>query len=148
MKILGWWATPPMREPIVGHLQGGVRTTSEGNPPLVPGAALLFGTPEALSVGRGCDPRIDHYLVDGVSSLSNDDLQVQVGHAWNHKRLGSSAIRVDRVATGARTPTGREVAVVSDSVNLSHIASAVKCLQGDAINQYGATVGEEDCAVK
>ena len=96
---------------------------------------MLFGSSEALSFCRGCDPRIDHHLVDGVSSLSNDHLQVQVGHAWNHKGRGSGAVRVDRVDTGARTPTGRQEAVVGHSVNLRHVAFAIKCREGDTIDQ-------------
>ena len=108
---------------------------------------VLLGSLDALSFGRGCDTRVDYHLVDGVSALGNDNLQVQVGHARNYNGLGSSAVRVDGVATGARAPTGREDAVVGDSVNLSQVAPAIKSLQGDAINQYRGTVGEEDGSV-
>jgi|SRR5271169_6839108 len=40
---------------------------------------LLIGSADALPFSRGCDPGIDHHLVDGVPALGNDKLQVQVG---------------------------------------------------------------------
>ncbi len=109
---------------------------------------LLLGSLDALSFGRGRDPRVDYHLVDGVSALGNDDLQVQVTHAWDYDGLGSGAVRVDRVGARARTPTRREEAVVGDRVNLPDVAFAVKGLQGDAIKQDGGAVGEEDGSVK
>src|SRR4051812_17080699 len=86
--------------------------------------------------------------MDGVSALGCDDLQVQITHAWDYKGFGSGAVRVDRVAARARTPTGRKEAVVGDRVNLPDVAFAVKSLQGDAIQQDVGAVGQEDGSVK
>jgi hypothetical protein len=37
---------------------------------------LLVGDAKALSFGGGSDPRISHYLVDRVSGLRDDELQM------------------------------------------------------------------------
>jgi hypothetical protein len=72
-----------------------------------------------LPLGRGCESRIDHYLVDRVPRLRDDKLQVQVGQARDRNGLGSGAVRVQGVRASAGTPTRREVAVVGNCVNLS-----------------------------
>ena len=64
--------------------------------------------------------------MDGVPALSNNQLQVQVTHAWDYDGLGSGAVRVDRVGVRARTSTRREEAVVGDRVNLPDVAFAVE----------------------
>src|ERR1700675_4977367 len=89
-----------------------------------------FGSMDPLPLGRGCDPRGDHHLVNGVPTLGNDNLQVQVGQARNHTSLSSSAVRVHGIAARAWTPTGCEHAVRGDRVNLRLIPFAVKRFLG------------------
>jgi hypothetical protein len=41
----------------------------------------IFGSSNPLPLGRDSGSRIDHHLVNGVPTLSDDKLQVQVGKA-------------------------------------------------------------------
>lgn len=66
-----------------GCLGGEIETSERawGPPALVRGtrSTLIFWSANPFRLGRGCESRIDHYLVDGVPALSDDELQVQIG---------------------------------------------------------------------
>ena len=95
----------------------------------------LFESSNPLPLSRGCESRIDHYLVDRVPRLGDDKLQVQVGQARDHNGLGSGAVRVHRVGARARAPARRvEVPVHGNRVNLREIPIAIKRNLVDAIN--------------
>ena len=67
----------------------------------------MIGRLDPLPLGRGCESRVDHYLVDRVPRLGDDKLQVQVGQARDHNGLRSGAVRVHRVGARARAPARR-----------------------------------------
>jgi len=95
----------------------------------------MFGSMDTLPLGRGCESRIDHYLVDRVPRLGDDKLQVQDGQARDHNGLCSGAVRVHRVCARARAPARRvEVPVHGNRVNLREIPIAIKRNLVDAIN--------------
>jgi hypothetical protein len=85
----------------------------------IPSWFLLLGSFNAFSFGCSCDARIDDHLMDGVPALGNDDLQVQVRHAWDQERFGSRAVLVYRVTTDPGAPAWREGTVAGHSVDLS-----------------------------
>jgi hypothetical protein len=67
---------------------------------------LIFGishplVSDSLSFCRSRETRIRHYLVNGISRLSDDKLQVQVGHPRNHDSLGSGAVLIHRISARA-----------------------------------------------
>jgi hypothetical protein len=108
----------------------------------------MVGSMDPLPLGRGCESRIDHYLVDRVTRLRDDKLQVQVGQARDHNGLRSSAVRIHRVGARARAPARRvEVPVHGNRVNLCEIPFAIKSYFVDAINDYGRPVRDEECSV-
>src|ERR1700693_4385593 len=86
----------------------------------------MFGSIDTLPLGRGCESRIDHYLVDRVPRLGDDKLQVQVGQARDHNGLRSGAVWVHRVGARATAPARRvEVPVHGNRVNLREIPFAL-----------------------
>src|ERR1700704_4796754 len=96
----------------------------------------LLRSMDTLPLGRGCESRIDHYLMDRVPRLGDDKLQVQVGQARDHNGLRSGAVRVHRVGACAGAPARRvEVPVRGNRVNLREVPIAIKRLLGDAINE-------------
>jgi hypothetical protein len=95
----------------------------------------MFGRMDTLPLGRGCESRIDNYLVNRIPRLRDDKLQVQVGQAWDHNGLRSGAVRVHRVGACARAPARRvEVPVRGNRVNLREIPFTIKRNLVDAIN--------------
>jgi len=104
---------------------------------------LTLRSSDPLPLGRGCDSRIDHYLVDRVPRLGDDKLQVHVRVARDHNSLGAGAVGVHGVGARARAPTRREVAVGGNCVNLREVSVTIKRLLGEAINKQRRTVWEE-----
>jgi len=78
-----------------------------------------------------------------VSRLCDDDLQVQIGHARHGNGLRSGAVRIHEVDAGPGPPTGSEVAVRRDRINLRLAPFSVKGFLRYAINQQGRTVRKE-----
>ena len=108
----------------------------------------MFEGMDTLPLGRGCDARIDHYLMDRVPRLGDDKLQVQVGQARDHNGLCSGAIRVHRVGARARAPARRvEVPVHGNRVKLRESSFAIKRNLVDACDDKGSPVREEECSV-
>ena len=68
---------------------------------------LILASSNPLPLGRGCESRIDHYLVDRVPRLGDDELQMQVGQTRNDNGLRSGAVRVHRVGARTRAPARR-----------------------------------------
>jgi hypothetical protein len=109
---------------------------------------LTLRSSNPLPLGRGCDSRIDHYLVDRVPRLGDDKLHVHVMRgARNHNALGSGAVRVHGVGARARAPTRREVAVGGNCVNLCEVSVTIKRLLGEAIQEHGRSVWDENGSV-
>ena len=79
---------------------------------------LLLRNVDALSFGGGCNPRIDHDLGNRIPILSNNELQVQVRQALDDNSLGSGAVRLHGICTGAGTPARREEAICRHRVDL------------------------------
>jgi len=104
---------------------------------------LTLRSSNPLPLGRGCNSRIDHYLVDRVPRLGDDKLHVHVRVARDHNGLGSGAVRVHGVGARARAPTRREVAVGGNCVNLCEGSVTIKRLLGEAIQEHCRPVWEE-----
>jgi hypothetical protein len=115
---------------------------------LFPGTLILtLRSFNPLSLGRGCDSRIDHYLVDRVPRLGDDKLQVHVRIARDHDSLGSGAVRVHGVGARAWAPTRCEVAANGNCVNLREVSVTIKRLLGKAIHEQGRSVWEDYASV-
>ena len=101
---------------------------------------------DALCFGRGREPWVDHHVVDCVSRLGNDHLQVH----WRLVPVGNSkgpgAVRVHRVGARIRGPARRNVAVNGNRVELSQIALPSNLVLA-AINEQRRTVREENLPV-
>jgi hypothetical protein len=107
-----------------------------------------FSNSNPLPLGRGCESRVGHHLVDRVPRLGDDKLQVQVGLARDHNGLASGAVWVHRVATRASAPARRDIPVCGHRVKLREIPSAVKRDLVDAIDDQGRPILKEDCSVE
>ena len=86
----------------------------------------VLGSSDALSFGRGREPRISHHLVNGVSALGNDKLQMKARHALDHNGLGSGAVLVYGITARPGTPTRHQVPVCGNRINLRLVPVAVK----------------------
>src|SRR5690348_11387335 len=62
----------------------------------------MFEGMDTLPLGRGCDARIDHYLVDRVPRLGDDKLQMHVRVPRYHDSLGAGAVPVHGVGARSR----------------------------------------------
>ena len=97
---------------------------------------LIFGSSNPLPVGRGREPWVDHYLVDRISRLGDDKLQVQVGLVPGSQWYGfrCSPGSPSRCPCQGANPA-REVAVSGNRVQLGEIPFPIKRNLGDAINE-------------
>ena len=79
-----------------------------------------------------------------VSRLCDDDLQVQIGHARHGNGLRSGAVRIHEVDAGPGPPTGSEVAVRRDRINLRLAPFSVKGFwcAGCCHASFSAAVGQ------
>jgi len=107
----------------------------------------MFEGMDTLPLGRGCDARIDHYLVDRVPRLGDDKLQVHVRVPRDHDSLGAGAVPVHGVGARARAPTRWEVAANRNCVNLREVSVAIKRLLGEPIHEQGRPVWEDYASV-
>src|SRR5260370_18397902 len=108
---------------------------------------LLLGSEDSFPFGRGCESRIDNYVVDRISRLGNDKLCVNWRFVTVRNGKGSGAVRVHRVGAGANAPARRDVAVCGNPLKLGDVPVAVEGSLGRAINQQGEPVRKENCSV-
>jgi hypothetical protein len=109
--------------------------------------SLLFDNVDALRLCRGRDAWIGHHVVDCVTRLGDDHLQVHGRLAAVRNRKSSSAVRVHRVGAGVRGPARRHVAVDGDRVELGQIPFAIKRGLGEAIHEECRSVRVDDLPV-
>src|SRR5437763_8221090 len=79
---------------------------------------LILGSFNSLAFRCGCEPRIDYHLMNFVSRLFDDDLQVQIGHPRHGNGLRSGAWHRRKYDQKARAVPQRRARHVTASTSV------------------------------